>query len=544
MAFHFDLNRGNNANNGSTPALAKKTLDQITTLSVSGGADILLADDSFWETAATRILINSGLGWSSTLASPLRIAAYSPLSVTQGKPTIDPSIFIPAGSWSWNAGQNAWQYSAAFTLGQGCYLKLGVNADKTGGDWAIRTDVGLPLSSTPKLWHNSGSTLFLWAPSNVNPVDYYGSILFAPDNSQAVFLISSPGSLAAIDIDGIDFVRTGGGIHVYNSTGTRSYRISNIGGEEVGGLIYSFTETAGAVSLDISEVTARKTSTYVIGGYTNAGVGTASWDVHHCNLADGNYGYPQGLIYSQVRGGLSRIYFNEIKDARYGVPGKQSDGCAIYTETGADQTLVFGNIVRNCHNAFQDNSGRGTYWSGNVTINCHTPMKITDANSNGATNLRYWNNTNLGCGAPVPAASGPGVSGIGVWSGTNGFVLDIVNNLMTVHESPVSVQPAFELPVTATGRIQRNLSYGFSTEAQAFDGQASPVTPAEGLFASPAAWLDSYRMRPTVDIGGIPMRNPLDGAGLFVQGARTFDGAMLDPGRVPIGACRPPVRMR
>lgn len=62
--------------------------------------------------------------------------------------------------------------------------------------------------------------------------------------------------------------------------------------------------------------------------------------------------------------------------------------------------------------------------------------------------------------------------------------------------------------------------------------------------ADPTPYLNSdYFLKPVVEVGGVPMRNPLDGAGVWVQGGRTYGGAPLIPGRVPIGAKMPAGRL-
>lgn len=125
-----------------------------------------------------------------------------------------------------------------------------------------------------------------------------------------------------------------------------------------------------------------------------------------------------------------------------------------------------------------------------------------------------------------------GASGIALTNGCDSS--DILNAILVANTVGLSVD-------ADSGSVThgRGIYFGNGTD------HSGIVAATDDQFFDPRPYLFAdYTMRSTVEIGGVPMRNPLDGAGIFVQGARTFDGRLLDPGRVPIGACRPMLRMR
>lgn len=520
---HIDFNRGNDSNPG-TVELPWKNLSKITSEVRTAGDEILLADDSEFEITA-RILLNSGLGWSSSGASPIRFGVYSPLSVTGGRPIIRKRVNIAAGSWTYSAPNNAWTYTASNTISSFAFVKC-------GGDWATRTDNALPLDSVDGRWSNSGSTLYVYAPSGTNPTDYYGSVTFGGDSSDAAFVVSSPGSVAAFTFSGWRFEETGTGIYVFNSTGTRTYRISDMEGDETGCLFYLLTQTAGAVDYEIDHVVAANGGTALIGGYAQGGVGVSRWVVRDCDLADCNFGFPQGAVYTQIPSGeITRV---RVARARYGVPGKSSDGAGIYTETGSDNTVISECRISDCYLAFQDNSGKSTTIRSSIVEDCYAICKITDAQSHQDVNFTFEANTCLGVGAPVAPVAGS-VAGIGVLAYTvtsPAMNFSLRDNVLVAHSQAPSAY-AFELPSNATGTISHCDLSGFAGIAEIYGGGTTPITPTNCVLVAPGARWDYMPTHADVrssgtyiagtDYYGVPFENPP------TMGAVQYKAALAEP---------------
>lgn len=473
----IDFNRGLDTNDGLSPGAPWKNLSKITSITAGANDQFMLASDSEFDLTA-RILLNSGLGWSSTLAKPIKFGVYYPLSASRGRPVIRKRHSIAANEWTYSAPNNAWAYTAANTISAYAYLKV-------GGDWATRTDNALPLDSYPGRWSNSGATLYVYAPSTTNPTAYYGSVVFGGDSSDAAFVVSSPGSVQSMVFEGWRFEEVGAGIYIFNSTGNRRYRIEDMEAENTGAVFYTLTQTAGEVDLEIARVKARYGGTTFISANTAAGVGIGRWVVRDCDLSDCNYGFPQGAIYSQVRIG-AQIFRNTIRRARYGVNGKQSDGAAIYTETQSDNNLIVGNFVEDCYLAFQDNSGRTSNWISNVVKDCYAVCKITDTSDNLSTVFNYVHNTAIGCGTPLTPVAG-GMAGVGLWgfeTKSPAMTFNIQNNLFT-GAGVASGMAAIELPTNATGIIGNNGVYGFGAVAESHDGTASAITATGTVSTNP-----------------------------------------------------------
>ena len=470
--------------NPGTEAAPFALPQNVTSVTAAAGDHFWFDSSSLFDLQA-RTLINSGLGWASTLASPLVFGTYDPLGVG-GMPEFTKSRYIGASEWTYSAPNNSWTFTASNTVSAYCYIKC-------GGEWATRTDNALPLDSVDGRWSNSGSTVHVYAPAGTNPTAYYGSVLFGGDTSDGVFVSSSPGNVQAIDFDGPwQFRGVGTGIYIFNSTGNRRYRIRNMRSSETGAVFYMLTQTAGAVDLEIHDNVCEKGGTTLISANGASGLGIARWYVHHNELSECNYGFPQGAIYSQVRtGGI--ITDNVIRRVNYGVPGKSSDGSAIYTETNSDGTMVLRNYIEDCYLAFQDNSGRSTHWIGNVINNCFATLKVTDTTPNSSVVCNFYNNTIINAGAPMTSGAGS-VAGIGIWGATStnpAQQYTIINNQLSAYSlGPTTA--AIELPTNATGTIANNNVFGFSAVAESWDGTACSITPTNTSAAN--AMLDDQYM--------------------------------------------------
>lgn len=473
----IDFNRGNDSNNGYDAPW--KNLSKITSVTAAAGDNFLLANDSEFD-IASRILLSSGNGWSSTVGTPIRFDKYYPLSAaTTQRPIIRKRASIAGGSWTYSAPNNAWYVDMANTVSAYAYVKV-------AGEWATRTDNALPLDSHDGRWSNSGSRVYVYAPSGTNPTAYYGEVVIGGDSSDSPFVLSSVGGNPGVrhmEFAGWRF-EEGCGIYIFNSVGTRQYRIHDMEADDVGCPFYLLTQTAGSVDLEIYDCVLRNGGTTLISAYAQGGVGISRWKVRDNDLADFNFGYPQGGIYSQVPG--AEIDHNVVAGAIYGVNGKSSDGAGIYVETGADDNLVTRNVVSNSYLAFQDNSGKTTTYSGNIIEGCYAALKVTDASGHQAVDITWTHNTQIDAGTPITPNAGS-VAGIGVvafTATTPGMIFTLKNNILTKHSAAAAAY-AFELPTNATGAIANNCAYGFAGMAEIYGGGTSPITPTGNTFVDP-----------------------------------------------------------
>lgn len=422
----IDLNRGNDSNPGTQEAPWASLL-KIDDANYTAGDTIYLADDSDWYyDLSSRVLVP--VGWTGTRARPVRITKYSPSSQSMGqKPQISWNRKILAREWVYNALNNAWTYTAPFNVGFLCLLRI-------NNTWeSSRTDAGIPLDSVDGRYWAQGTTLYLYAPSTVNPTEYYGEVLLSV-TGVGFFTVSN--NRQFVQFDNIRFKETGCGIFGYSDTAADvGIKVQEVHGETCSAIVTANTVGAnGQLYIDIKEVTANNWGPAVIHGVSTNGAGFKQFDVFKCDIGPGLHSHSQGAVYCQVRspGLRPRIFWNKFRNVNWGTKDKTDDGCAIYCETGSDNVLVYGNLVKDSYMAFQDGSGRSNTWLANVALNCKSFMRFGDGSGNNAMNLKVWNNTAV-VGANIKATYGDGVpeSGIRGYKDAGTITnIDIRNNLI------------------------------------------------------------------------------------------------------------------
>lgn len=503
--YTIDFNRGSDSNDGITAPW--KNLSKLTGTFANNDV-VILDDESRWD-----ITDRYGLG---TIGANFTLRR----SETNGsqKPTISYKFDLDSG-WTYDAGNNGWYYDLGYLPGVMAWIRL---AD---AEYAVRQEAAFPLESVDKTWKESGNRVYLYAPSSQDPVSYYGRVEFGPGNRGAITFSSDGNNVL---IDGLRFEEGGIGLLLYNASGTRQYTVQNCESYDTAQAVMANADTAGEMTVIVQDCVFDLGVSALIQMYCTSADRFGPYTIRRNRLSRANAAYPQGAIYLQSRAG-GVVYDNVIENCYYGSVHHLYDGCGIYTEIQSNNAMVFGNLIRNCHMAMQDNSGRRAVFSGNLIVDCHTAMKQSDFSVAGAADHRFYNNTIIRAGTPV-APRGP-LEAVGIgWRGSTDATpnFDVSNNVFTAHPDAASDYPINTPTSYTTGAIRNNLAYGFAGVAQRFTGGAASPTPTGSLTSDPL--LDSS-YRPTA-------LSPCRGAGVYIPGAKHFGGVPINAGAPDIGAHR------
>lgn len=267
--------------------------------------------------------------------------------------------------------------------------------------------------------------------------------------------------------------------------------IENCEGDTVSRVFAASSDTVGQLYWTVRDNYITNYGSCAIQPINTAGAGGIRCEIAYNRIINGGYGQSQGAIYLQARspGQIVRVHNNYIYGAIRGTLGKPYDGCAIYTETGSDNVLVYQNTIENCYLAFIDNSGRTTRWFSNLLLNCHSAMWTDDDLNIGLRQHYFYNNTclvgntNLQPAAGLPLDNYGWIDVIGVGSAGN---LYIVNNVFYALTSYLAPDAAIRLPnIGYTGTIEDNAIYNFSAEAKLNYTPFTPVVISGTITADP-----------------------------------------------------------
>jgi len=509
--YYYDFNRGKDSNDGLSILTPRKNLTLIDDNISFAGDQHLLSNDSIWEyDINTRIIPPTS--WEGTKKSPIIIGKYSPQSQSSSsqKPLIKWNRKILAEEWEYDVLNNAWVFVGSSNIGALCLLRL-------MGEWtASYVDGGLPLASIDGRYFVSGTSLYLYAPSTVNPTEYYGEVLLSPNSG--FFTISTARNW--VKIQDIFFEETGTGILGFSDTsGVETGCIAeNISGKTVSGLVRFGTGAAGgALRGFIQNCSVSDWGATAFNAFSAANIGFLELDISKNRITNGLNCYSQGAIYLQARspGFRPQIHDNYISDVNYGTPNKTFDGCAIYTETGSDNADIYSNTIENCYVAFQDNSGRSTNWYSNIIKNCWSAIRVSDQNNNNTINFKFNNNVCLVGNLKLTPKFGTGHldNGVRVYKETGDpATLEIKNNIF-LHDS-FSAKAAILTPqVSWNGSLDNNLYLNFPSFARQ---EFSPfnVEPASGILTED----------PLIFLDGRPKEgSPLIHVGLLINNNKDFN---------------------
>lgn len=513
--YYIDYNRGSDANAGTSSGAPWKNLSKLATQVAASGDNVLLASDSRWDVTSH---INIAAGWGGTAARPVTIGRYFPAGVNSGKPTVSRKRAIAANEWTYDAGNNGWYVTwFGVNVGWGSYIEI----DGEIGVWQVSA---LPMSSVQGAWKDAATgKVYVYAPAGTNPTDYYGSVYFAP-HERGTFSFSATGSFVVIE--DIDALEGGGLLQYYSNSGSRAMKVRRCSFEGTSIALYQSVETAGSAKLSVEDCEFSDGVSAYINAIGSGGFG--GLDVRRCKFRGGHKGSAAGNVYVQARGAPSIIAFNDFDGPSYGTWSQQNDGAAIYAELGSSGVVAVGNVIRNAVVAMQENSGRKSTWMGNLILDCKLAMKCQDDGAVGATDHKFYNNTIINAGTPVPPQGPNSAPGLGWWGFQNLSGIDIRNNLFTMY-SGATPGAVIMVGTGASGTIANNAhSGGFSAMAQTYLGGASPISPTGTVTDDPLVD-ESYR---------VTEGSPCIGAGQYLPGVKHFGGASMNPASPDIGAFR------
>jgi hypothetical protein len=461
--YYIDNTRGNDSNNGTSPETSWKNLTQIATVAAGPGDQFLLANDSIWEyDIATRIVMP--VTWTGTESNPVVIDKYLATSDIKLLPTIIWGRNLLSSDWTYSGTNNAWVYTAPFSVGNYCMVRL-------NNTWeASRIDgTQLPLASINGRYSNNSTSFYLYAPAATDPTSYYGSVRLGLSDT-SFFTVSS--GRGFVTFKNLHFQNSGTGIFCYNNTTTANgVVIDGCTADTVSHVFYSVAENAAAnLSFTVKNCTITNWGSTAIHPFNTSSNKHKRVHIYNNRIHDGMHNYSQGALYLQcscVEPGL--VYGNVLSGARFGTRDKAADGCAIYCETSSNNVRVFQNIVYDCHVALQDNSGRTNYWYSNLVFDCQSAMKISDESANNSMNCSVYNNTFI-VGKTIPAAYGGGDTGQGirVFMETSGTLPSIyINNNIIVNTGDTfiaAIRTANENPVAFS--YDNNLCYNYTNIAR------------------------------------------------------------------------------
>lgn len=535
---YIDFNRGSDANPG-TRTQPKKSISVLHNQNYGAGTVIALASDSLWD-VSTHVLCSTMKG---SAGNPLIFTGYDPAGNTGTRPRISYKVKTLATDWVYDAARNGWRwtqtpnYPGPMTVVFFGPLKLhGVriwqdeNHPAFLGDmqWGVRTN----YSTYAEIW--------VYAPANTNPVDYYGDVYITPGN-RATFHSAWDG-LSHTEFDGIEFVDQGCGIGVSSSNGTTAHT----------GLVVKNCKGTRAQIVEVSHP-GSNTGAHTFSAYDNVGEdlpvglikfgggGTMTAEVTR-NSVDGcnkQYSALAAIYVQSVATNLGdvKVHRNYIKGAVNGTGselgagyGCAFDGAAIYADLGADKTLIYANVMERCGKPIQSNSAKTVQVIANVAIDCEVFSSHTDAGNAGSNNVTVAHNTfvsRLPVGSIKTGRSVPNGNALSTWfeTSTGGNTLRIINNALITssQRAGVAVRVAAE---AATQTVAGNAITGWSDPSGLVQEKSltnSTVTDRTSTGAvitsgSVSSWFK--------DGGAVPgLDSPLAGAGTrSLVGLRDLNG--------------------
>lgn len=415
---YIDFNRGSDANNGSTPALAWKNLSMAFNFNPGPGGGIYLASDSVWEINPTRAAHNglTQTQFNGTAGNPAFIAPYDPPGVTPGgMPTIRYRMFPTPSDWTWDATDN-WGYP------KGWYIQLdwnnltndilvlvngqwvpttnqrssgnngygSINGDHEGtyqGQFVngmtrntLRFNIDLGKANvggktTTRLYLSGAGLLTPGAGNDPSSVFGPGAILigFRPYiylfNSDTHLIVrgircEDGGGLFAIDGDAN---RISSGFEAYGNDFRRT------------GVAMTIISSTGNTATTRREINIHdNTGDQLAGSFFTAFKFGIAGRFHHNTFSRGNNCSSMGggayiqISSSTVNGAPEPfIIENNVADTwKNGAGNNTFDGGCYYCDIGDNGSIFRNNLALNSYVAWQCGSGALSHWYGNTSINC------------------------------------------------------------------------------------------------------------------------------------------------------------------------------
>lgn len=415
---YIDANRGSDANNGSTPLLAWRTLGMAFNFAPGAGGGIYLASDSVWEINPTRAAHNGSTQtqFRGIAGSPAFIAPYDPVANTTGMmPTIRYRMFPVPGDWLWDATDN-------FGFPKGWYIQLewnnltndilvrvndqwvgttnqrsqgnrgfgSINGDHEGsyqGQFVngmnrntLRFNIDLGLANvagktTTRLYLSGAGLLTPGAGNDPSSVFGPGAIMvgFRP-----FFYLY--GSDTHLQITGIR-AEQGGGLFALDGDANRISEGFEAWGNDCRytGVGMAIISSSGSVATTRREVNIHHNTGDQLAGsfFTAFKVGVAG-SFHHNTFSNGNHCSSMGGgVYIQIASSTVSgspepfVVEHNVADTWINGAGNNTfDGGCYYVDLLDTGTVIQHNLALNSFVAFQCGNGDLSKWIGNTSINC------------------------------------------------------------------------------------------------------------------------------------------------------------------------------
>lgn len=479
---YVDFNRGSDSNDGASKSSPWKNLSKLNNLSITGGSQILLANDSVWDinptlAAGNRCYIDSMQG---SVGSAVYVGGYDYAGVTGLRPTIKYRYFPVPADWTWDSVLLAWYVQFGFSIENDSIIKIGnvfVPSSNQGGLGINSTLNGVNLNSLRSYIYDSAKRIYLaydGATQSVTPSDYFGAgeimmgcasyfntYYFCPYTTFDGLAVADGGRLFNMLMG--DAGRIAMGLEIKNCTAT------NVTG------LAAFN-TNGIGSSGIGEINIHNNSLVNIAatGFKTYGQNIIG-AIKSNYFADGNLCNSWGgAVYTQsnnTTGTPLIVSDNFALRQKNGVGTNEFDGSAYYSDVNDNGTVFTRNVAKDCFKAMQINSGLTTTMVGNVAIGCDMLVSITDASNVGQANYTFANNTALDIDGSKygHGINAGGTSPIAAWSTSTGNLIasKIYNNVLVGIGSAAAALPAifaYRDSEWASGKVSVKNNYvtGFS----------------------------------------------------------------------------------
>lgn len=478
--YWIDGNRGNDGRSGTAATESWRSLEKLESVRWAPGDSVLLADDSEWY-LDRRITLRTCNGTSDR---PIVFDRFNPKSGSSISFPVLRSRYAPqAKNWLFDSGIGAWflpdPSGAKVNDVQGTGVIL-LGPSKEHGTFVRRFRSPNTLLTAPGQWtmHQESGRYYLYAPRTTNPTDFYGGVLIGiPAEASPALMFLRCGS--HVHVRNLKFQECGNGVTVGLYMGAKSdvdgFRMYNCAAYNVG------TLTRLVADHKAGEFEFVHTNSVIEGNRiercATAGIrllNVADVSIHN-NFGDEATGrsWAIGFVYvdsanDHPRTGGGTIHGNRFSRAAHATEFVGSDnpfdGAAIYCEAGSRGLVVHGNVVTDCHTAFQDNSGRspGNTWSANTVDRCGRGIVISDADEIGTGSTRFLNNLCVLNGGDLTMAAAPGTRGQtrrAAYFGGNGNDRAIFANNIFFSRKPA--QFGVQTKPTLETVLSNNIIYGF-----------------------------------------------------------------------------------
>ena len=549
--YFLDFNRGDDNNDGLSKEKAWRNVSKIAQVVNAAGGDAFHVEaESIYQLTPLQRIVPPAT-WKGTQGSAVVIDGYSYSSQnTRQRPLFIMHAETVPADWTYDPALNGWRYLYPTAhINNAVLIRLAdswlASATDNNSDTAVESVDGRYKARM------DSQTVVLYAPSNINPVNYYGKVVVG---AQAAGAISVSSGRGAVTVRGLEFFETGCGVSQFSNNSLECILVVEDCKMRRGCLV----TIVGAVGGNL-QCWARGNEVEdfgAIGMHANStgGAGISYVEFSNNRIHDGVHQWAQAGIYLQARNAgrdtVCVVRGNEVSGCRWGTRDKLYDGCGIYIETGSDGCLVTGNVVHDCFVALQDNSGRRNYVTGNVIYNCRRGIRVTDESNNQNGELFLDNNTfivgDLDQRSTEFGNSTQGADYPAVWSlsGDDAIKINARNNIFC-NSGGQRGRAVFGLAqIATTYDLRNNWVFGFETDV--LNGAnnnvlASPPTVTHAGTTDPRPFLNADYSLKDMSIGFEGFRNPLANAGTPVEKARCFNGAP-QVGSFPVGAFMSVVR--